>query len=116
MGKALGRHFICDLRGCPFEVLDDADLLAAAACLASEEAGATILDVSEHQFSPNGVTVLVLLAESHLAIHTWPEHGEAAVDVFTCGDSTDPGVALDTLVAQLQAQSFKVTRLERMSR
>ena len=116
MGKALGRHFICDLRGCPFEVLDDADLLSDYACLAAEEAGPTILDVSEHQFTPNGVTILVLLAESHLAIHTWPEYGEAAVDVFTCGDSTDPGVAMDTLVHRLQAQSFKVTKLERMSR
>ena len=76
----------------------------------------TILNVSEHQFNPNGVTVLVLLAESHLAIHTWPEYGEAAVDVFTCGESTDPGVALETLIDRLQAQHFKVTKLERLSK
>lgn len=113
MPEPIGRHLFADLSGCPFDVLNSPELLGLAACSAAEAAGATILQVSEHQFSPHGVTLVLLLAESHLSIHTWPESGHAAVDVFTCGSSTDPEQAVAILAVKLEAESATVGQVDR---
>lgn len=63
--------------------------------------GATYISHQSHQFTPYGVTVLIMIAESHLAIHTWPEYGYAAVDIFTCGTTVDPWKAYHLLTAKL---------------
>ena len=70
---------------------------------AAEETGATIIGEIFHQFSPQGVTGVVAIAESHLCIHTWPEYGYAAVDIFTCGDSFNPTEAAHLIIGKLES-------------
>ena len=80
---------------------------------AAAEVGATVIDHIFHQFSPQGVTGVVAIAESHLCIHTWPEHGYAAVDIFTCGDGFDPTQAAQLLIERLQCQDPELTEIPR---
>ncbi|MBX9797279.1 adenosylmethionine decarboxylase [Sphingomonas sp.] len=97
-----GRHLLADLTGC--SGLDDAALIEAALTEAAAAAGATLLDVRLHHFGPGaGVTGVALLAESHISIHSWPEHGYAAIDIFLCGARHDPYAALAVLRARLGA-------------
>lgn len=86
----LGSHTFWELEGVEFSKLDDLDLIESAMVRAAKECGATILDEISHQFHPQGVTFLLLLAESHLSFHSWPEKGAAAVDLFSCSPSIDP--------------------------
>ena len=79
---------------------------------AAEACGAHVLQTMSHQFSPQGVTAICLLSESHISIHTWPEKGEAAVDVFTCGES-EPKIACDIIIQQLIAKDFTLEYIER---
>ncbi|MFM7634024.1 MAG: adenosylmethionine decarboxylase, partial [Cyanobacteriota bacterium] len=80
---------------------------------AAKRAGATLLNLITHRFEPQGVTGLALLAESHISIHTWPESGYAAVDVFTCGDHTMPERACQVLAEELAATRQKLTSFRR---
>ena len=100
---SLGKHILVDLYECEHALLDDADFLAAAMKTAAEAGGATIIDSTFHRFSPCGVTGVLAIQESHLAIHTWPEFGFAAVDLFTCGDTVDPWKAYESLKSALGA-------------
>ena len=100
----VGKHCILELYDCDPSKLDDEAFLMSAITQAAERAGATLLNLITHQFDPQGVTGLALLAESHISIHTWPESGYAAVDVFTCGDHTMPERACAVLSEQLQSQ------------
>jgi S-adenosylmethionine decarboxylase len=97
-----GRHLLADLFGC--SGLDDAALIEGALRDAAAAAGATVLDVRLHAFGPGaGVTGVALLAESHISIHSWPERGYAAIDIFLCGRRHDCDAALAILVARLCA-------------
>ena len=100
----VGKHCILELYDCDPSKLDDEDFLRSAITQAAERAGATLLNLITHQFEPQGVTGLALLAESHISIHTWPESGYAAVDVFTCGDHTMPERACAVLSEQLKSR------------
>jgi len=80
---------------------------------AAHAANATLLDVSTHLFEPQGVTGFVLLAESHISIHTWPELGYAAVDVYTCGTSTIPEKACEYLYARFNAEDQRIKIISR---
>jgi len=80
---------------------------------AAERAQATVVQLVFHEFSPVGISGVVVIAESHLAIHTWPEHRYAAVDVFSCGDVLQPELAADYLVEQLGAARASVVELQR---
>jgi S-adenosylmethionine decarboxylase proenzyme len=80
---------------------------------AAEKVGATVIDHTFHQFSPHGVTGVVAIAESHLCIHTWPEYGYAAVDVFTCGESFNPRVAAQHLIGRLNAGDSSMVEVKR---
>src|SRR3954470_18420674 len=82
---ALGRHLLVDFYGVSDHLLNDADALAAAMIAAAHAAGAVPLEKKFHSFGGGGVTGVVLLMESHISVHTWPEYGFAAVDVFMCG-------------------------------
>ncbi|AGW14619.1 adenosylmethionine decarboxylase [Megalodesulfovibrio gigas] len=101
--RITGVHCLLDCYGCPRDVLDDVAGLETLVRRAADEAGATVLEVTSRAFSPSGVTVLALLAESHLSIHTWPEQGYAAADCFTCGMHFQPQRACECLLAGLQA-------------
>jgi S-adenosylmethionine decarboxylase proenzyme len=93
--NALGHHLLVEFTGCEPAALADLELVTTTMLQAAEASGATIVTHSFHHFSPYGVSGAVIIAESHLAIHTWPEHGFAAVDFFTCGKvDMDRGIAL----------------------
>ncbi len=99
----VGKHCILELYDCDPSKLDNEIFLRNAITTAAKRAGATLLNLITHRFDPQGVTGLALLAESHISIHTWPENGYAAVDVFTCGDHTMPDKACEVLCEALDA-------------
>ncbi len=102
--RALGRHLVVEFYGCDPEVLNDKAKIEEIMTRAAEESGATIVQKVFHMFNPHGVSGVVVIAESHLAIHTWPEYGYAAVDVFTCGSKVDPWKAYECIKRELKAQ------------
>ncbi len=111
--RSLGRHLLVEYHGCDREVLDDVERIRTELLAAVTLAGATPVKDVVHHFSPHGVTGVVVIAESHFAIHTWPEYGFAAVDLFTCGDSLDPWKAFEHLSRTLRATSHSVTEIRR---
>ena len=111
--NALGTHVLLELKNCQPETLNDLPFLRMALLEAAERVGATVIDHTFHQFSPHGVTGVVAIAESHLCIHTWPEYGYAAVDVFTCGESFNPRVAAQHLIGRLSAGDSSMVEVKR---
>ena len=111
--NALGTQLVLELKECDKSLLDDLTYVRATMIRASEAVGATIVGESFHKFSPLGVTGVLSIAESHICIHTWPEYGYAAVDVFTCGDGFDPNVAAQVLVEGFQSKAPSQTELTR---
>ncbi|MEB3196494.1 MAG: adenosylmethionine decarboxylase [Candidatus Sericytochromatia bacterium] len=114
-GKAryLGRQVLLELYGCPPERLTERAGIEAAMLAAARACAATVVESVFHAFNPHGVSGVVIIAESHLTIHTWPEHGYAAVDVFTCGHTIDPAEAVDSLATALAAAHVSVTEVNR---
>ena len=111
--NALGRHFIIDLHDCDKEVLNDLGFLREAMTSAAIDCGAVVLGDSFHRFSPQGVSGVVVIAESHLSIHTWPEYGYAAVDIFTCGTTVEPERAVEALIEKLGAENHSLMEIPR---
>ncbi|NQV11349.1 MAG: adenosylmethionine decarboxylase [Cyanobacteria bacterium] len=111
--EMVGKHCILELYNCDKSKLDDEAFLRSAITNAAKRAGATLLNLITHRFEPQGVTGLALLAESHISIHTWPESGYAAVDVFTCGDHTMPERACQVLCQELTAGHHKLKSFRR---
>lgn len=109
----LGHHWIVDLHGCPASLLDDHDLIRNRLKETTERYGLSLLKIVSNQFEPQGVTAVGLLAESHLSIHTWPEHCYAAVDIFTCGSDQNLHAACQFIAKSLQAKESTVLRLQR---
>ena len=100
----VSRHIIADITADDPASLDDFPLILEALTLGAKAAHATILHTAYHKFEPQGVTAFLLLSESHISIHTWPELNRAALDIYTCGAHTDPDAGLDTLLAHLGAR------------
>jgi S-adenosylmethionine decarboxylase len=111
--QALGRHLLLELFDCHAEAINSLEVVKTAMVEAARRAQATIVDVVFHEFNPFGISGVVVIAESHLAIHTWPEYRYAAVDVFSCGEVLQPQVAADYLVEQLGAARASVIELPR---
>jgi S-adenosylmethionine decarboxylase len=111
--QALGRHLLLELFDCDPEAINSLDIVKTSMVEAARRAQATIVDVVFHEFNPFGISGVVVIAESHLAIHTWPEYRYAAVDVFSCGEILQPQVAVDYLVEQLGAARASVIELQR---
>ena len=111
--NALGKHLLLELKDCDKEVLNDLDFLKDALLTAASEAKAMVLSESFHQFKPQGVSGVVVIAESHLFIHTWPECGYAAADIFTCGDSVQPEKAARLLIGKLGAKNHSILEIHR---
>jgi len=111
--RPAGIHLLADLAGIDAALLTDPDAIDALLRKAALAAGARILHSHFHAFGPGmGVTGVLLLAESHISIHTWPEHGFAAADIFMCGDAR-PQCALDVIDAALAPGSRSVRTIER---
>lgn len=108
----VGRHVIVELEGCAFKVINNPMKLRVAIRQAVKEAGATLLHLHHEMFQPHGVTCMAVLAESHISIHTWPEHGYAAIDVFTCG-RTQPEKAAEYLAKALEAVHIRTKIVQR---
>ncbi|MCL6558788.1 MAG: adenosylmethionine decarboxylase [Firmicutes bacterium] len=111
--KPLGRHVLAEIYGCDFDTLNDIKLVEKIMVNAALEAGAEIRESVFHQFSPQGVSGVVVISESHLAIHTWPELGYAAVDVFTCGEKVDPWHACNYLARHFKAKDMVANEQQR---
>ena len=111
--NALGTHFLLELRDCDPRQLDNLPFIRETLLTAAEEVGATVLGDSFHRFSPQGVTGIIAIAESHFSIHTWPEYGFAAVDLFTCGDSFQPARAAEIIIQRLQSRDPEILEVQR---
>jgi S-adenosylmethionine decarboxylase proenzyme len=111
--KPLGQHLLLDLFDCDAKAISSLQIVKTSMLEAARRAGATVVNTVFHEFSPHGVSGVVVIAESHLAIHTWPEHRYAAVDIFTCGDVLEPKVAADFLAQLLGATQVSTVQLDR---
>lgn len=107
-----GRHLLVEYTGCSTQALNDLQRIEALMNQAAKAAGATIVASVFKPFEPHGVSGVVVIEESHLSIHTWPEHGYAAVDFYTCGNA-DPQIANEVLAAGLGAQQAEVMHVDR---
>ncbi len=111
--NALGRHILAEVYGCDRAILNDPERVERILVAAALESGAEVREVAFHKFSPQGVSGVVVISESHLAVHTWPELGYAAVDVFTCGERVEPWDACNYIVEHFRAESVTATETER---
>lgn len=109
----LGQHVLAEFFECDSNILNNVELVEKYMLNAALECGATIVQKCFHMFNPYGVSGVVIIAESHLAIHTWPELGYAAVDLFTCGDKCDPKVSYEYLKKMFNSKNASFTELER---
>ncbi|MDP6347620.1 MAG: adenosylmethionine decarboxylase [Dehalococcoidia bacterium] len=109
---ALGTQLLLEMRGCDPGLLDDLGYIQDVLLAAAVEMDATVLGHTFHKFSPHGVTGIVAIAESHLSIHTWPEYGYAAVDIFTCGN-VHPERAADLIVSKMRSREPAVFEVKR---
>ncbi|KQX49194.1 adenosylmethionine decarboxylase [Paenibacillus sp. Root444D2] len=113
--STFGRHTVVDVWGVDSSFLDNVDFLQLIMVNAAEKSSATVLSVIHKKFIPSGCSILVLLSESHLSIHTYPEEDFAAIDCYTCGKRVDPKIAIDYLVDILKPQKMYTKTLVRGS-
>ena len=111
--KALGKHLILEFYDCDCEILNQKEKVGNIIVESVHKSGATLLHPYFHQFSPQGVSGIAVIAESHFSIHTWPEYGYAAIDIFTCGDDIDSDMAVSYLKEKFKAKSIQVMELKR---
>ncbi len=111
--NVLGTHLLLELRDCDPQLLDDLGYIRQELLRAAAAVDAHVVGESFHQFAPQGVTGILSIAESHISIHTWPEHGYAAADVFTCGDHTMPERAAAVIIDALRCQDPEITQIRR---
>jgi S-adenosylmethionine decarboxylase len=109
--KSVGRHLIIEMWGC--RNLDSTEIVERALREVVRACDLTLLDLNVYPFSPIGVTGVAVVAESHVMVHTWPEHGYAAVDVFTCGEQSDPEAALLPLRDFFSPERVQVMEISR---
>jgi spermidine synthase len=113
--SSLGNHILVEFTGCNPDVLNNVSSIENNMVLAAEKAGATVINSTFHHFSPIGVSGVVVIQESHLAIHTWPEYGYAAVDLFTCGDQVDAWRSFDFLQEVFESKNHSAIEMKRGS-
>ena len=107
------KHLLLELYRCDYEKLNDESYLRCTLNRAAKLAKATVLNLISNKFEPQGVTAIVLLAESHISIHTWPESNYSAVDIFTCGQNMMPELASQYLIEVLKAKEHSLRVIER---
>ncbi|MBF2067468.1 MAG: adenosylmethionine decarboxylase [Calothrix sp. C42_A2020_038] len=109
----VGVHCILELYNCPMDLLNDIEFIKQTLEEAAKTARSTLLHRIAHQFHPQGVTALALLAESHISIHTWPENGYLAADVFTCGEHAKPVEACQYIARAFKSGKHLLMKLPR---
>ncbi|MCM3759683.1 adenosylmethionine decarboxylase [Alkalihalobacillus oceani] len=109
----MGRHVIAELWGCNVEKLNNMGYIEQVFVDAALKSGAEVREVAFHKFAPHGVSGVVIISESHLTIHSFPEHGYASIDVYTCGDRIDPNVASNYIAEALGATTTEVIEVPR---
>ncbi|MBN2121472.1 adenosylmethionine decarboxylase [Candidatus Micrarchaeota archaeon] len=111
---SMGTHILVNMYGCPPELLERADTVSLLLNDVVAASGLTKLGENVHQFEPYGVTAVILLAESHISIHTWPEqNGSAAVDIFTCGAPDSADKAFEALKEKFKPSKLTAQRVNR---
>ncbi|CUH97758.1 hypothetical protein P22_3902 [Propionispora sp. 2/2-37] len=113
MRKVLGRHLAVDLYDCSFENLDNMDFIKTAIYAAISESAMTPLEFSCHKFEPQGIAALMLLSEGHINLHTYPDLGYAAIDIFSCEDQARPNVMIKILKHYFRPGKIKTTTIKR---
>jgi len=111
--KILGRHLIVEYAECNLDKLNDSAFIEKSILEAVRKSGATIVNSVFHTYAPQGVSGVVVIAESHISIHTWPEYGYAAVDFFTCGETVDPYKAYEYMKDMLESSDGHVSEIKR---
>jgi S-adenosylmethionine decarboxylase len=111
--KALGRQILVEYYSCDSGIIDDVEAIETILLEATVASGATVISHNFHKFSPHGVSGTVVIAESHVAIHTWPEYGYAAVDIFTCGETIDPWIIQEHLQNAFKSGNISSMEMKR---
>lgn len=111
--NVLGYHLLLELKDCNPALLNDLSYIRQAMLTTAQDVGATVVGESFHHFTPQGVTGILAIAESHISIHTWPEYGYAAADIFSCGSSFLPREAANRLAEMLESRDTDITEIQR---
>jgi len=111
--NVLCTHLLLELRECNAVLLNDLDYVRETIIKAADAVGATIVGESFHRFEPQGVTGVLAIAESHISVHTWPEYGYAAADIFTCSSSIEPMDAAQLLIDSLESKRPEISEIQR---
>jgi S-adenosylmethionine decarboxylase proenzyme len=111
--KVLGHQILIEMYGCDARILTDSAMLESTVTRAATEAGATVVNTVFHNFAPSGISGAVIIAESHITVHTWPEFSYAAVDVFTCGETIDARAVMALLVKFFAARDYAARSFDR---
>jgi len=111
--EALGRQILVEFYDCKESNINDVNFIESSLINATKASGATIISHNFHKFSPYGVSGVVVIAESHVAIHTWPEYNYAAVDIFTCGDTIDPWIIQENLKEYFESKNVSSMEMKR---
>jgi S-adenosylmethionine decarboxylase proenzyme len=111
--QALGRQILVEYYDCNFDVINDVSQIESILIEGTRKSKASIISHNFHKFSPHGVSGTVVIAESHVAIHTWPEYGYAAVDIFTCGETIDPWIIQEYLKERFQSKNVSSMEMKR---
>ncbi|MBU5677532.1 adenosylmethionine decarboxylase [Alkaliphilus sp. MSJ-5] len=111
--EKLGTHILAEFYNCNLDTLNDHKLIEKYMVEAAKTANATVVTSNFHMFNPWGVSGVVVIQESHLTIHTWPEYGYASIDVFTCGGDVDPWLAFEYLKDKLDAEQTDTDEVPR---
>lgn len=110
---SLGNQHLVEFYGCCVETINSKDRIREAMIQAAKIAKATIVADVFHEFNPQGLSGVVVIAESHIAIHSWPEHQCASIDIFTCSKDMEPQAAIDFLTTIFKAQKVEVKSIDR---
>lgn len=109
----IGYHYVVEASGCDPEVLKDPNRIREIFLEAAKVGNMEVKASYFFRFSPTGVSGVVIVAESHISVHTWPEEGYAALDVYTCGEKADPEKAVDYILEKFKAQYAHVSEVKR---
>ena len=111
--EALGRQILVEFYDCDTDKINDVEFIETSFLNATRASGATIISHNFHKFSPHGVSGVVVIAESHVSIHSWPEYNYAAVDIFTCGETIDPWVIQEHLKESFNSKNTSSMEMKR---